>query len=77
MGIKEIRKVNLNRNLQKNRDLFNKWSKTDDFSLFQFWMKRFHTGVFKQIDFLIKGMKHNFFGFERIIANIVKKEIKR
>ncbi|GEM_PF-1930207 len=41
--------------LDKNRTFFDLWSSTYDFAPFQFWMKRFHRPVLKEINFLKNG----------------------
>ncbi len=38
-----------NKNLKKNRSLFNKWAKTYDLSLFQFWMRGFQKAAEKEL----------------------------
>ncbi len=42
---------NISPNLSRNRSFFNRWAKSYDFWLFQFWMKGFHRPVFQEIDF--------------------------
>ena len=40
----------MNKKLQDNIDMFDKWALTYDFNLFQFWMRRFHKPVFQEVD---------------------------
>src|SRR3989338_4576897 len=35
---------------EQNRVFFDRWASTYDFSLFQFWMKRFHRAVLEEVD---------------------------
>ena len=35
---------------EQNRVFFDRWASTYDFSLFQFWMKRFHKAVLEEVD---------------------------
>lgn len=39
------------RNIEKNKKVFNKWAPYYDSSLFQWGMKKFHNPVFEEIDF--------------------------
>ena len=45
----------MNQNLQKNKSFFDRWARTYDFSLFQFWMKKFQAPVLKEINFSKKA----------------------
>jgi len=38
-------------NLEKNKTFFDRWSSSYNHAIFQFWMKRFHIPVFKEINF--------------------------
>ncbi len=37
------------KNISGNLSFFNKWAKSYDLDLFQFWMKKFHVPVFKEL----------------------------
>ena len=39
----------INEKLQENRVFFNSWSKSYDYPLFQFWMRRFYRPLLKDI----------------------------
>jgi len=41
----------MNKKLEDNIRMFDKWSLTYDSRLFQFWMRKFHRPVFKEINF--------------------------
>ncbi len=46
----------IERNLKQNTYFFNRWARSYDSPIFKFWMKRFHTSVFKELTFS-KGTK--------------------
>ena len=39
---------------EKNRTVFNRWASSYDLSLFQYWMKKFHVPVIREVDFSTK-----------------------